>query len=250
MNRTLCRAALPVLFLSSAVAARAEVNDCTPILSVPTTITLPGVYCLTSDLNAGSATAILVDGPLGVVIDLNGHTLQGEANGTGLLVRNARRVTLRNGSVVGFSRAVQTTATAYNTRVEDLTIMAQGDAITIDSGGWGDVIQRNWIERGNPVIRSYGHGVHIADNNIVLASSGIDLNGGTATVEDNRVSRSALLAGTFGIRSASGRAFVSRNNVAAFSICFDLGTNTRYRENVTVGCTNTYTGGVSAGNNY
>lgn len=253
MNRSMVRrAALAVLFLAAGgAAARAEVTDCTAIPAVPTTITTPGIYCLAGDVGTGGVgTAITVDGPDGVVIDLNGHTVNGGGGGTGLVVRNAKRVTLRNGSLVGFSRAAQTTTTSYSTRLEDLHIVSMGDALAIDSGGWGDVIQRNWIERGNPVIRSYGNGARIADNDIVIATGGIDVNGGTVTVEDNRVSRSAVAAGTFGIRTASGRAFVSRNNVAAFSICFDLGSNTRYRENVTVGCTNTYTGGVSAGNNY
>jgi len=251
MNRsTLCRAALPAIVLSG-VVAHAEVNDCTPILSVPATITAAGIYCLTGDVNLGGAgPALTVDGPDGVVIDLNGHSLYGPSGATALVVRDTRRVTVRNGSLVGFSRAVQTTSTAYNTSIEDLRIMAMGDAVTIDSGGWGDVIQRNWIERGNPVIRSYGNGLRVADNDILLATGGIDVNGASATIEDNRVSRASVAAGTFGIRTASGRAMLSRNNLMAFSICFDMGSNTKYRENMTNGCTNTYTGGVSAGSNY
>jgi hypothetical protein len=99
-------------------------------------------------------------------------------------------------------------------------VMAMGDAVRIDSGGWGDVVQRTRIERGNPVIRSYGS-LRVAANDIVLATGGIDLNGASATIEDNRVSRASVAAGTFGIRTASGRAILSRNNLMAFSICFD-----------------------------
>jgi hypothetical protein len=252
MNRsTLCRAALPAIVLSGAVA-HAEVNDCTAITTIPTTITAPGIYCLTGDLNlGGTGTAFTVDGPEGVVIDLNGYTVYGGGSGTGLLVRNAKRVTLRNGSLINIARAAQIQNTGQWTKLEDLHIVATGYYITIESYGYADVIQNNWIERGKPVIRTYGNATRITNNDIMFATDGsIDIGGYAATVEDNRVSRSAASAGTFGIRTASGHAILSRNNVSGFSICFDMGSNTRYRENVTNQCTNTYAGGVSAGSNY
>ncbi|MET0556745.1 MAG: hypothetical protein ABW221_27140 [Vicinamibacteria bacterium] len=251
MNRSALRLALPVLLLSGA-AARAEVNDCTPITSIPTTISTPGVYCLTGDLHLGGGpgTAVTVEGVDGAVIDLNGHTLYGDGNGTALLVRTSKRVTVRNGSLVSFLRAAQLQSTSYNTRLEDLFIAVVGTQPAIESFAWGDVIQRNWIERGNPGIRAYGGASRVSDNDLVSMTSGIDMDGGSnVTVEDNRVSRGSAGAGSYGIRT-SGRSMVSRNNVSAFSICFDLSTTTRYRENVTNACTNTYTGGVTAGNNY
>lgn len=251
MNRSTVRTALAISLLSGAVAAHAEVNDCSPIASVPTTITVAGVYCLTDDVTlGGSGTALTVDGPQGVVIDLNGHSLSASSAGTALLVRNAKRVTLRNGSIVGFDRAALLMANSYNTVLEDLQIFATGSLPTIESFAWGDVIRRNWIERGAPVIRASGGGGHVADNDLLSATTGIDVSGANVTVEDNRISRAAVSAGTYGIRTSTGRTVLARNVVSAFATGFDMGANTRYRENVTNGCTTTYTGGVSAGSNY
>src|SRR5688572_33133625 len=71
----LCRMALPVLFLSGAAVAHAEVTDCTAITAIPTTISAPGVYCLTSNLVLSSTgVAIHIYGPKDVVLDLNGHS--------------------------------------------------------------------------------------------------------------------------------------------------------------------------------
>jgi len=249
---SLCRVALPVLFLTSgAAAAHAEVTNCTAITAIPTTITAPGIYCLTGDLNlGGTGTAFTVDGPEGVVIDLNGYTVYGGGSGTALLVRNAKRVTMRNGSVIDVARAAQIQSSGAWTQLEDLKIIVMGYYPTIESHGHGTVIQRNWIERGKPAIRTYGAAARISDNDVLFATEGIDIEGYAATVEDNRLVRSTVSAGTFGIRTSSDHAIVSRNTVSAFSICFDLGGSTRYRENVTNMCTNTYTGGVSAGSNY
>jgi hypothetical protein len=255
MNRSSFRApALAAVALSAcAIAARAEVTSCTAITAIPTTITSPGIYCLTGDLSldgTGTAVAITVDGPEGVVIDLNGYTIDGGGGGTGLVVRNAKRVTLRNGSLVGLARAAQIPYTGQWTQLEDLKILAVGLNPTIESHGWGTVIQRNWIERGKPVIRTYGPATRITNNDITFATDGIDIEGYAATVEDNRVSRHSASAGSFGIRTSSGHAILSRNTVSAFAICFDMGANTRYRENVTNVCTYTYTGGIGAGGNF
>ena len=253
MNRSiLCRAALPVLVLSaSATDARAEVTDCTAITSVPTTITAPGIYCLTSNLSLlSTGVAIHIYGPKDVVLDLNGHSLTGPANGTAVLVEAASRVTVRGGSIVAFNRAVYVTPDSFNTRLEDLHVVVMGSLPALESMAWGDAIQRNWIERGNPAIRTSGGASRVSDNDILNATSGIDMAGTAAAfVEDNRVTRTGSASG-FGIRTNSSRTVVSRNNVIGFATCFDMSAATRYRENVTSSCTTTYTGGVSAGSNY
>src|SRR6187401_2750643 len=104
MNRSTSRVfALTAVALSACAGhARAETTDCTAITAVPTTITAPGIYCLTGDLTlVASGPAVTVDGPEGVVIDLNGHTVYG-TGATALLVKNAKRLTMRNGSLIGF----------------------------------------------------------------------------------------------------------------------------------------------------
>jgi hypothetical protein len=249
MNRSALRLALPVLVLSGAVAARAEVNDCTPITALPTTIGSPGVYCLTGNLTMGTTSvAVHILGPKDVVLDLNGHSITG-SGGTAVLVEDASRVTVRNGSLVNFGRAVYVTSNSFNATVEDLRVFATGSQPTIESQGWGDIIQRNWIERGNPVIRTAGGASRVSDNDIFNAASGIDMTGSPAFVEDNRVTRTGAASG-YGIRTSGSRVVLSRNNVTGFATCFDMSATTRYRENVTISCTTTYTGGVSAGSNY
>jgi hypothetical protein len=253
MNRSRFRAlALTAVALAAcAHDASAETTNCTAITAVPTTITAPGIYCLTGDVSLpGTGTAFTVDGPEGVVIDLNGYTVYGGGSGTALLVRNAKRVTMRNGSVIEVARAAQIESSGSWTQLEDLKIIVMGYYPTIESRGHGTVIQRNWIERGKPAIRTYGASARISDNDVVSATEGIDIEGYSATVEDNRLVRSVASAGTFGIRTSDDHAIVSRNTVSAFSICFDMGQSTRYRENVTNMYTNTYAGGVSAGSNY
>jgi hypothetical protein len=254
MNRsTFHRLALAAVVLSAcAGAARAEITGCTPITSLPTTIAARGTYCLTSSLTfAGPGTAITVDGPTGVVLDLNGHVLEGAAGTYGVRVQNATAVTLRNGTIVGFDRAVLVNSTATSTRVEDLHIEGNASFPAIDSQGIRDVIQRNWITRGNPAIRTYGYDARVQDNDVVLGSIGIDVNSINGIVEDNRLTRYAVGAGTIGIRmNGTQRLVAARNTIMGFATCLQMNDATRYRENVTNGCTTTYSGGVSAGSNY
>jgi hypothetical protein len=251
MNRSdVRRSLLSALLLAGAVAGRAEVNDCTPITSVPTTIGSAGVYCLTGNLVlASTGVAIHILGAKDVVLDFNGHSLTGPANGTALLVEDASRVTVRNGSIVNFRRGAYVLPNAFNATLEDLHVSVTGELPAIESRAWGDVIQRNWIERGSPAILTYGTASRISDNDLPNPTSGIDAGGANVSIEGNRVYRNGSATGTFGIRTASGRAILSDNDVSGFSICFDMGSNTRYRDNTTNACTNTYTGGTSASGN-
>jgi hypothetical protein len=251
MNRSIrCRAALAVLFLSGALGARAELTNCTPVTSVPTTITAPGAYCFTGNLTlASTGVAIHVLGTRDVVLDLNGHALMGPSNGTGILVEGTSRVTVRNGSIVHFRRGAYVAQDCFRATLEDLQMAVTGELPAIESRAWGDVIRRNWIERGSPGILVHGYASHISDNKLLFSTAGIDAAGSSVTIEDNGVHRVSAVS-TFGIRTGDGRAFVSRNNVSGFPTCFEMGTRTRYRENVTLDCANTYTGGVSAGSNY
>jgi hypothetical protein len=251
MNRFRVRlAVLAVLFLSGPVAARAEVADCTAITTVPATISASGVYCLKGNLSfAGPGSAITVTGGSGVVLDLNGHVLTGTTGTTAIEVQGGRILTVRNGTIRSFSRAALLEPSSFNATFEDLHIAVLGDQSAIEAEAWGTVVQRNWIERGNPAVRTIGGSSRVSDNDIVNAMSGIDMVGSNGFVEDNRVKSLSNGAG-YGIRSDGSRSFLSRNSVSSFSTCFDMSATTRYRENVTVSCTFAYSGGSSAGSNY
>jgi len=252
MNRTnVRRAALAVLSLTAgAAAARAEVNDCTAITTLPATISASGVYCLKGNLSFGGAgTAITVTAGSGAVLDLNGHVLTGNTAATAIEVQGGRILTVRNGTIRSFGRAALIGSSSYNTTLEDLHIAVTGEQSAVEAEAWGTVVQRNWIERGNPAVRTAGSSSRVSDNDIVNAMSGIDMVGSNGFVEDNRVKSLSNGAG-YGIRSDGSRSFLSRNSVISFATCFDMSATTRYRENVTAGCTYTYSGGSSAGSNY
>lgn len=248
----LSRAVLQVLLLWGGAAAHAEITGCTPVTSLPATISARGNYCLTGGLTfAGPGTAITIDGPTGVVLDLNGNVLEGVAGTYAIRVQNATAVTLRNGLVTGFDRAVLVNSTATSTRVEDLHIEASASYPAIDSQGIRDVIRRNWITRGNPAIRTYGYDARVQDNDVVLGTIGIDVNSINGIVEDNRLTRYSVGAGTIGIRmNGTQRLVAARNTIMGFATCLQMNDATKYRENVTNGCTTAYSGGVSAGSNY
>jgi hypothetical protein len=251
MNRsTLRRAAVTILFVAAGAAARAEVTDCTAITALPATISASGVYCLKGNLTfSGPGTAITVIGGNGSVLDLNGHVLTGTADATAIDVQGGRILTVRNGTIRSFGRAALLGPNSFNASLEELHIAVTGDQSAIEGQAWGTVVQRNWIERGNPAVRTAGGSSRVSDNDIVNAASGIDMTGSNVFVEDNRVKSLSSGAG-YGIRASGSRAFLSRNSVTSFSTCFDMSATTRYRENVTSGCAFTYSGGSSAGSNY
>jgi parallel beta-helix repeat protein len=80
-------------------------NAQTPILAVPVTITSPGSYCFTSDLqnSAPDSNAIVVDVD-DVTIDLMGYNLigSGSGQGRGIYINARANVEIRNGTVRDF----------------------------------------------------------------------------------------------------------------------------------------------------
>src|SRR6266446_3169384 len=88
--------------------AQAETINCTPITSVPTTITVQGIYCFTQHLNTAITTGNAIDIQTNnVVLDLNGWKLGGLAAGpdtgaTGIRANDRQNITIKNGTVRGF----------------------------------------------------------------------------------------------------------------------------------------------------
>jgi hypothetical protein len=92
---------------------RAGIADQTRITSLPYTITTPGTYVLdrSLDYNSSSAVAIQINAP-NVTIDLNGNSINNLGTGSatqavGINAFNKANVTIRNGAIVGFFRAVE-----------------------------------------------------------------------------------------------------------------------------------------------
>ncbi len=99
-----------VLALAAFISGAAAVNgqECTPVVAVPFTIATPGTYCLTESLTTAETTGAAIEiGTDDVVLDFQGHSLDGTSAGVstraqGVHSLNRRRITVRNGRLVGF----------------------------------------------------------------------------------------------------------------------------------------------------
>src|SRR5262249_8374258 len=117
------------------------VDDDPPVLeqvidSLPYTIDTPGTYVLgadlaTGDLGTGAAISVEADG---VVLDLDGHVLDGSLapNAFGVRAVGRRELTIRNGTLRGFRRAVSIEGTSQGPPpenwVESLSVSGSGEA--------------------------------------------------------------------------------------------------------------------------
>jgi copper-binding protein NosD len=233
--------------------ARAETTLCTPIAALPTTIAAPGIYCLTSDfdLNMAAGDAILIAAN-NVVIDLNGHKIGNLAAGPGtfaqgITAEDRQNITIRNGTLRGFMRAIAIEGTAPFTTsqghlVEDIRA-DRNTLIGILVRGRGCLIRRNraMLTGGSTAvsdraatraIEAQGPSNRVLDNDVITvvpqasgAAFGILLQESTdALVVDNRITRTSQ------------------------AIHFNASTG-KYRDNLASGG-GPYTGGTDAGNNH
>ncbi len=137
----------------------AQVEPRTPISSAPFTISIPGSYYLTTNLNVTGGSAIIVAAG-GVTLDLNGFTISStarSAEGCGILLTNgACNLSVYNGHIKGgvtnnggvysgpgFLYGIRPDGTApFNTRVAGLSVsgclmsgihLAVGDSTVVES---------------------------------------------------------------------------------------------------------------------
>jgi len=238
-------------------------GSCHEITAFPAIILGPGVYCLSFKyidfpLTWGALITIASDD---VVFDLNGATLDGTPNVTGVFsygVRsfNRRNVTVRNGTIKGFNYAVhlmnitgeqRDPRPSVNFVVEDIqAIRNRSGAILVI--GHDSTIRRNYIA---------GTG-HSSDPAVVATTWAIWAAGWGLRVIDNDVHNTRpngsgggdayaiYLAGVW-------EAVVVNNRItdAGFGLFGQGPTATwgKYRDNVTVNVGTPYTGGTDIGNN-
>jgi hypothetical protein len=227
--------------------ASAQSGTCTPVTSVPTTITNPGVYCLTGNLDlTQSFTAAITVNSRAVVLDFNGYRLRWAGSGTttypGVQVLDNKNVTIRNGSISSFGIGVVTIG--QGTIVEDMRLNDNDLGVRIWIGGAGAIIRRNYFRGGNgievvgsnnPAEPAVSEAVRIIDNDIHGPQrepngpgfNGMNLQGKDAFVVGNRLSR--LYSGIWfdALRQATGK----------------------YRDNIVSDTDVPYTGGTNIGNN-
>jgi len=238
-------------FASRPGAARAETVNCTPVTSVPTTISTSGVYCLTGDLStADPDTNAIVIAANNVILDLNGHKLGGLAAGPGTSSRGIyaayqQNITIRNGTIRGFAQGIFIDGPYYNQGhvIEDIRA-DQNTLSAIGVRGRGVIIRRNLVVAtggstltgsGGYVIGIFvsGDGVRVIDNDVIT------------------VTKVGSTGAAWGISIGSSNGALVENNritVAERGIEFSSSTG-KYRNNLTSSVITPYTGGTDAGNN-
>jgi hypothetical protein len=175
MTSTLRTAAFAAVLFAFTAAARAEVTLCTTIAALPHTIAAPGIYCLkASHASAGNGITINADD---VVLDLNGHAISGPATAIGVQATDRSRVTVRNGTIRGFTTGVmlKSAGKSESNVVERLRVEAV--ALGIETDGTGFAVRDNLIvgtgtaQPGSAEILGIyvngGSGGHIHGNQIV-----------------------------------------------------------------------------------
>jgi hypothetical protein len=275
---------LAVLVAVLALGARpaaAETTICTVISSLPYTINAQGSYCLDRNLSTpqmtGNAITINVDF---VVLDLNGFKVGGGAAGlgtqaNGVFSQNHKNITVKNGNIRGFLRAVylKDTSGTFTSSQGHLVEDVRADQNTfagIVVEGRGNLVRNNQVvdTTGTTFFGSNsdifgllvnGPGSRVINNDstetVAVGSGtayGIQLSSAEgAVVENNRVGNSNLASGSTAIALNSGDdVLVVGNRMATMDngVVFVSATG-KYRDNITSGVTTPYTAGTDAGNN-
>ena len=200
---------------------RAETINCTAITSLPVTITVQGIYCLTADLgtsiSSGNAITIATNN---VTIDMNGHKLGGLAAGSGttaigIYALNRTNISLKNGTVRGFSAGVSLDASVGNVSgggghlLENLR--ADFNFRTgLSVAGVGNIIRNNQVistggstvTSGSFGIQVYGLGARVLNNDVIGttsqtgSASGLWVYGAPGIViENNRIAETTSSSG-------------------------------------------------------
>jgi hypothetical protein len=254
---------------------------CTPIASLPFTISASGQYCLVRHLamDASTGIAIHIDADQ-VDLDLGGFTLSGRAAGVGtsahgIYAIDRSSITVRNGAVDGFFVGVGLNDTSPDVsgsgghRVEGVRA-ADNTYVGIDVRGRGNVVRDNQVQRtggttffsaGNDTFGLFtrGSSVRVLGNDVsgTRAAAGrrgygisiVDAR--AAVVEGNRVEGQSGTngVGIWLIRSADALALGNAISATTHGLLFDQSSG-KYRDNVCAAVTTPYSGGTDAGNNH
>jgi hypothetical protein len=273
MNRKNSLAGITLVLLAGAASAGAEVNTCTDVPTLPFAITTPGIYCLNKDLDYAVASGIALQIQANdVVLDLNGHTMNGLPAGPatltyGILASNRTSVTIRNGTVRGFYIGIQTGGrNPQNNIVEDMRA-DQNTTYGIVVRGQGSIARHNLVTRtggvaGGLTIGLYGlgDGVHVVDNEVVGTvegvggtAFGIKVDSGIGAVVEHNVVSNASYGPTdsygIGFSVSSPRGTVVGNRIVNMrkGIFFDFGGSGLYMDNTVGSAVAPFTGGTAAG---
>jgi len=241
----------------------AETTNCTVITGASYAIGAPGIYCLNSSIS--SQIQVNADG---VVIDLNGHALEGPG-GTGIYAVDRKNLTVRNGTIRGFHTGIRVDGKASHGHLfEQLRVSDNGNA-GIYLIGDGSVVRDNLFLNNcgdagagaRWAIFAAGTGVHVHDNEVVETGVGITPNevvgiriGGSGVVVERNVVSNAVVGspGSRGITVlASGKNTVIGNRVFNMYIgimnAYGFGGITLFMDNTVGGAVTAFSNGTMAG---
>jgi len=256
---------VPLSILSSSVLAGGPLSygepSCRGVTAFPANLNAPGVYCLSYKyidfpMTTGTLITISADN---VVFDLNGATLDGTTpNRTtsgspsyGIRSFNHSNITVRNGTVKGFTYGISLTAPlgyvgavrkSHHFLIENMQVV-NSNTSGIELLGYDSVI------RGNIVAHTGGSQVFSGD------VFGIRVGGGGVHVIDNDVSYTVPHlnhpGATYGIGVAGGRDLLFvKNRIGEAPVGIGGSVNWgKYRDNITLNVATPYTGGTDIGNN-
>jgi parallel beta-helix repeat protein len=148
----------------------------------PVTISRPGSYRLSSNLDVPADAAGIVIFASGVTIDLNGFQLKGSGAGTGISALQARQaITVRNGSVTNFDKGIDVKGLASDVR--DITAFGNqlvgleiGAGATVSgnrafNNNIGIRVQLSSIVTGNVVQSNGGFGLRVAEGSVIQGNT-------------------------------------------------------------------------------
>jgi len=176
-----------------------QVEPRTPVSALPFTISQPGSYYLTTNLtgDVGVTNGITIQAD-GVALDLMGFELRG-GTGIGVYVPSSRtNITIRNGSVRGWTFSGILAVNASNSRLEDLRAAL--------NGGSGMQIGRGSIVRGCQSSHNGAKGID-AGRDSILSGSTAESNGAVGIGADESATVIGCVAisnGLHGIDVAAG----------------------------------------------
>jgi len=263
---SISRLSLLILLAIFATSIQAETINCTPITTLPATITAQGIYCLTGNLATSqiSGNAITINAN-NVTLDLNGWKVGGQAAGTSTqangIFSSANNVTIKNGIVRGFLYGIYLGGSGVVVRdmLADSNTYA-GIYIT----GLGALVEHNQVVNtgGSTInngvsavgIEANGNSSIVSDNmvaGITVAGNGnetgIGVAGSYSAVRNNVVSNTAQpsIGTSDGISMSEGIAL--NNTVSNFVV--GISSDGIYAYNTVYGCDNDFLGGTAGAGN-
>ena len=246
-----------------------------PIERLPYTITAQGSYRLTRNTSTSqpSGAAITIASDF-VTLDLGGFKVGGGAAGAGttavgIYALDRQNLTIRNGNVRGFQRAVLLEGSRSRSHLVEGIRADENTLAGIDVTGAGSVVRRNHVVATGGTtaagadadtfgIRLDGNEGRVLDNDV---ADTLPVGGGTgyaiyvanataAVLENNRLGGPTAVAST-GIFAASGsNVLVMGNRLTGVTSGVVFGAATgKFGRNLTSGVANPYSGGTDAGGN-